>query len=183
MNKILDEFKTKSQSVIQTFKKESGALRTNRPSPALLEDLKVNCYNQVLHLKQVGSINIVPPREINIQVWDKSIIGETVKAIETSPLGVSVNVDGNLIKVYLPELSQERREEIARHVKKLAEQFRIQLRNLRDESTKNVQKSFETHEINEDQKFKLKEEIQKAVDESNKEIETILESKIKEIET
>ena len=179
----IDEFKNKSQGNTQAFKKEAGALRTNRPSPALLEDLKVTCYNQVLHLKQVGSINIIPPREISIQVWDKAVIGEVVRAIEASPLGVSVNVDGNIIKAHLPELSQERREEIIRHVKKLAEQFRIQLRHLRDESNKSVQKSFEANEINEDQKFKLKEEIQKAVDKSNGEIENILENKIKEIES
>lgn len=178
---LIEEFKKNSQVAIQSLKKEISGIRTNRPSPALVEDLKVNLYDQMMPLKQVGSINVSPPREINIQVWDKSAVSNVVKAIETSGLGLSANADGNLIRVHLPELTAERKEEIIKHIRKLTEQHRIQLRHFRDEINKKIQKSFDGGEINEDQKFKLKEEVQKETEKAGDEIEKILEGKIKEI--
>ena len=106
-----------------------------------------------------------------------------VKAIETSNLGLSAQADGNLIRIHLPELSSERREELVKHVKRLTEQYRIQLRHFRDEANKKIQKSFDGREINEDQKFKLKESVQEETDKINKEIDNLLNKKIAEIES
>ncbi|MEK9194626.1 MAG: ribosome recycling factor [Patescibacteria group bacterium] len=178
---ILDEFKIQTGKVIAEFKHEIASVRTNRPSAALVEDLKVNYYNQIVPLKQVASIGIVPPRTIQIQVWDKEAVPSIVKAIEGSSLNLSANVDGNIIRINLPELSSERREELIKHVKRVAEDHRIKLRHSRDEANKKIQKSFDGHEINEDQKFKFKEEIQKETDRTNQEIETSLAGKTKEI--
>ena len=181
MISAIEEFNRQSQSVAEGLKKEISGIRSNRPNPALVEDLKVNYYDQMMPLKQVGSISVEPPRQIVIQVWDKGAVAAVTKAIETSGLGLSANTDGNVIRVFLPELSQERREEIAKHVKKTSEQYRIQLRHARDEANKKIQKSFDDGETDEDQKFKLKEEIQKQTDKINGEIEKTLEAKIKEI--
>lgn len=183
MNTLVQEFKAHGGRIIQDFKKEIAGVRSNRPSPALLEDLKVKYYEQPLSLKQVGSLSIQPLREIDIHVWEKGAVPAVLKAIETSGLGLSANADGTLIRVFLPELSKERREEFVRHVKHLAEESRIQLRHLRDETNKKIQKSADTGEIAEDQKFKLKKEIQEETDKINEEIEKNLENKIKEIES
>ncbi len=181
MNKFTEEFKEHISRIVQTFKKEIAGVRQNRPTPALLEDLRVNYYDQQLTIKQLGSLSIQPPREIDIHVWEKGALAAILKAIEASNLGLSANSEGNVIRVFLPELSKERRGELIRHVKKLAEECRIQMRHFRDEENKKVQKALDSHEIAEDQKFKLKKEIQEETDKVNEEIEKILENKIKEI--
>lgn len=177
-----EEFKIKTAALKESFKSEIQGLRANRPSPALVENIKVNCYdNQVLTIKQLGSISVTPPREINIQLWDKSVVVNAVKAVESSELGLAAKADGNIIRIHLPELTQERRQELAKRVKQIAEQCRIQLRHFRDEANKFVQTVFDRKEITEDRKFKLKEDVQKEVDKTNENIEKILDDKISEI--
>lgn len=180
---MIEEFKEQFNKVIESFKKELAGVRTNRPSAALVEDLKVEYYNQIMPLKAIASVGILPPRGIQIQAWDKEAVGPIQKAIEKSSLNLTANQDGNVIRINLPELSTERREELVKHVKKLAEEQRIQLRHFRDDANKKIQKDFDANEINEDQKFKLKEEVQKAVDKANEAIEAALTSKIKEIQS
>jgi ribosome recycling factor len=182
MTKLLEEFKTESEKIIQSLKKELSGVRAGRPTAALVEDLKVNYYNQPTPLKQLAAIHIIPPRTIQIQAWDKEAVGAIAKAIETSSLNLAASVDGNIIRVNLPELSEERRRELIKHVKKVTENFRIQLRHLRDKINKKIQQTFDGREINEDQKFKLKEEVQKIVDEINEQINIISNNKIKEIQ-
>jgi len=180
---IIDEFKKQLEAVLTSLKKELAVLRGNRPSPALVEDIKVSYYNQILTVKQLGSISVIPPREINVQIWDKQAVGNVVKALETSGYGFSVQNEGNLVRIFLPELSEERRKELLKKAKQIVEEHRIRVRNLRDEANKQVQKSFEEHKFNEDQKFKLKESVQKEVEQFNNEIEKSLEKKIQEIMT
>ncbi|KKU91166.1 MAG: Ribosome-recycling factor [Candidatus Jorgensenbacteria bacterium GW2011_GWA1_48_11] len=180
---MIEEFKKQFNKVFENFKKELAGVRTNRPSAALVEDLKVEYYNQIMPLKAIASVGILPPRGIQIQAWDKEALGPIQKAIEKSSLNLTASQDGSVIRINLPELSAERREELIKHVKKLAESERIQLRHYRDDANKEIQKDFDSHEINEDQKFKLKEEIQKAVDKTNESIEAALAVKIKEIQT
>lgn len=177
---ILEKFKKETAILVESFKKEITGIRGNRPSPALVENLKVDYFGQSLLVKQLGSISVFPPREIDINVWDKNAVPGIVKAVETS--GLSVNYEGKLIKINLPPLTEERRQELIKSVKKIAENFRIQLRHQRDEINKEITHSFETKEINEDQKFKLKEEAQKKVDSVNQEIENILSQKTKELQ-
>jgi len=166
--------------LVENFKKEIAGIRGNRPSPALVENLKVDYFGQSLTIKQLGSISVIPPREIDINVWDKNVVPGIVKAIGTA--GLSANFEGKLIRINLPPLTEERRQELIKNVRKIAENFRIQLRHQRDEINKEITRSFETKEINEDQKFKLKEEAQKNVDSVNQEIEDILNKKTKELQ-
>jgi ribosome recycling factor len=179
---IIQDFKNRLEPILASLKKELAVLRSNRPSPTLVEDIKVSYYNQLLTVKQLGSISAVPPREIDIHVWDKETLNSIIKAIETSGHGFSIQSEGNLVRIYLPELSEERRKELLKKAKQIAEEQRIEIRHCRDESNKQVQKKFDGREITEDQKFKLKEQIQKEVEWVNGEIEKILEAKVKEIE-
>lgn len=180
-NTIIEEFQKRSQPLLDSFKKEMASLRTNRPNAGLIGDMRIQYYDQTLTIKEVGSIKVVPPREIVVQVWDRQAVGGIVKSIETSDLGLSVNTEENIIRISLPKLTEERRKEFIKKVKKITEQYRIQLRHLRDEMNKRIQEDFQNHEIAEDQKFKFKEEIQNETDKINKEIESLLENKIKEI--
>lgn len=176
---ILEKLKNETKLLLENFQKEIAVVRTNRPSPALVENLRVDYFGQSLLIKQVGSISVVPPREIDINVWDKNAVPAAVKAVETA--GFSVNLDGKLIRVNLPSLTTERRQELTKTVRKIGENFRIHLRNCRDEINKEIVKQAEVKEINEDQKFKLKEEVQKNIDIVNQKIEDILTQKIKEL--
>lgn len=178
---FLDNLGKQFDEFIGFLKNEFNVIRANRPSSALVEDIKVDCYGQSLTIKQLGSINTFPPREIRIQLWDKEIIKNVLKSLEASNRGFSASAEGNLIKVFLPELSQERRQELKKIVKRISEDFKIKIRHLRDEANKRIQDFFEKNEISEDQKFKLKEKVQKKVEEVNKNLDELLNSKIREI--
>ncbi len=178
---IIEEFKQGLERAVQTFKHEMTGVRASRPSTALLENLQVSYYGETMPMKHVASISVAPPRDIFVQAWDKEAVPAITKAIETSSLGLNPQTEGMSVRVRLPELSQERRDELIRYVKKLSEQSRIQIRTLRDEFNKKVQSGFEEGKYNEDQKFKLKEQIQKETDHANLQIESLVKSKIDEI--
>lgn len=177
----IKNFQSKLAPITDSLAKEFAGVRTGRPSPGLVEDLKVLYYGELLPLKQVASVGVMPPREITIQAWDQEAIPGIVKAIETSSLHVSASADGLTVRVRLPELSEERREELVKHTKRLAEDHRIQIRHARDEANKLVQQGFSDGEITEDGKFSLKKEIQEHVDAANKLIDSLVEKKEAEI--
>ncbi|MCL4399901.1 ribosome recycling factor [Patescibacteria group bacterium] len=182
MEKQIEEITKDGQEILGNLKRALSGVRTSRPNTALFEDIKVEYYGGLVPIKQLGTVGVHPPREIDIQVWDQSAIPSVVKAIESSSLNLSANVAGNSIKIFLPELSEERRNELIKYVKKMTEEHKIQVRHVRDEANKSLEKSFDEGEVTEDQKFKTKERIQKEVDKINGEIEKLLEAKIKEIE-
>ena len=182
MDKQTEDIKKGGEETLINLKKAYSGIRTSRPNSALVEDIKVEYYGNLIPIKQLGSVGVHPPREIDIQVWDQSVVPSVVKAIESSSLKLSANVAGNSIKIFLPELSQERREELSKYVKKVTEEHKIQIRHLRDEANKGVQSSFDAGDITEDQKFRIKEDIQKEVDKLNETVEELLENKVKEIE-
>lgn len=177
----LEEFKQKTQAIIEKTRQELQGIRTNRPTASLVENIPVEYYGEKMALKQVASISIAPPREIVIQAWDKEAVLGIVKAINSSSLNLNANPDGNLIKIFLPELSMERREELVRHVKKETEKYKIEIRKERDEANKKAENAFVSKDINEDLKFKLKNDIQKETENANQKLENLLESKIREI--
>jgi len=181
MQNIIEDFKKSVRNAITAFKEEMAGIRASRPSTALLENVQVSYYGQTMPIKHVAAISIAPPRDISIQAWDKEAVPAIAKAIESSSLGLNPQAEGMVIRIRLPELSQERREELIRHVKKISEQSRIQIRTLRDDSNKKIQAMFDKGECNEDEKFKFKEQIQKETDDTNKQIESILKLKIDEI--
>ena len=176
----LKDLELKSAEIVKHFKDELSGIRGGRPVSKLVEDIPVDYFGQKLAIKQLGSISVVLPREIQIAVWDKNIAPTIGRAVEAA-LNVGTNIEGNLVRVNLPPLSEERRGELNKVVKKEAEEARIKIRALRDDVLKRIKSEEEEGKITEDDKFKLKEQIQKSVDKMNGEIEKILENKIREI--
>ncbi|MCR4327977.1 MAG: ribosome-recycling factor [Patescibacteria group bacterium] len=157
-------------------------IRSNRPSADLVGDLQVNYYDQWFSVKQLGTLAMLPPRGVQVTVWDKSAIGPITKAIEDAKVGLSVSTDGMTVRATLSALSSERREELAKTVKKETEESRIRIRAARDEAIKKLKTSENEGHISEDILFKTKEKLQKIVEEANQSVEATLDAKLAELQ-
>lgn len=177
----LKELEAELKSVAEKLRADLQAIRGNRPSADLISEIRVNLYDQQMTVKQLGSLSVASPRSIQISVWDKSAVGAMMKAIEGAKIGLSVTNDGNNIIATLSQLGAERREELTKLVKKTAEGQRIQVRARRDEAIKKLKAAEEEKRASEDEVFKTKEKIQKAVDETNKKIGEMIDGKLKEL--
>lgn len=182
MDNIIENFKKKLFGIITDFKEDMKGVQTDRPSVAMVENIKVEYYDSKTPLNHLASIQVKPPQEIQIQVWDKEMIKSVADAIESSDLGFSVNIDGKIIRAFAPELSKERREEIVRHIKKIIEEYKIQIRSLRNEVNKEIDNKVEAGEATEDDKFRLKENTQEETNKTNKEIDQFFQKKKEKIE-
>lgn len=178
---ILKDLESSLNSATQKFNEELQGVRSNRPSVGLIEDVRVECYGEQMTVQQLGSLSIAPPRTIEISVWDATVIPLVTKAIQDTKAGVSVSNNGNIIRVSLPSLTDERREEFVKLVKKMSEAVRIQIRGLRDDANKRIKASQDAKTLSEDQAFKQKEQSQKLVDKANEKVEMLLQVKIKEL--
>ncbi|KKR12330.1 MAG: Ribosome-recycling factor [Candidatus Wolfebacteria bacterium GW2011_GWC2_39_22] len=178
---IIKELEQKMGSLVEFVRQELLGVRSNRPSPRLVEDISFELYGQRMTVRQVGAISIQPPTSILISVWDKEAVNVVAKAIESSNLNVVANVDGTTIRINLPALTDERRQQIIKMVKKEIEEAKIKVRSLRDDENKRVAREAEEGNLTEDEKFKLKEQIQAVVDKGNKELDQLLEKKTEEI--
>lgn len=177
---IKKEIGNKLTDISRFYKEEIGPIRGSRPSPALVEEILVEYYGQKLPIKQLGSIMIVPPREVQINVWDANAVNAIVKEISTR-LSLSASNDGNTIHVNLPSLTQERKDELIKAVKAKTEEARIKSRTARDEIKKLLGEMEKSGEVTQDDRFELNEAIQKAMDKFNEDIDTALNKKIGEI--
>lgn len=177
---FLKEFESKSSELIKYFKDQLAGIRGGRPTTKLVENIPVEYLGQKLRVLQLGSISIILPREIQILAWDRGAVSNVQKAVESS-LKLKVNIEDNLIRINLPPLSEERRLELAKVVRKEAEEAKIKLRSFRDEILKKVKRQEEEGEITEDDKFKAKNRIEEITKKTNEEIDKILGNKIKEI--
>ncbi len=177
----MKDLETGLAGVVQKLKSDLGQIRGNRPSPELIQDLKVNLYDQMLSVRELGSLSVLPPRTIQIAVWDKNAVGAVMKAIEGAHLGLSTRNDGNNILATLSPLGDERREEMTKLVKKTAEGARIQIRARRDETMKKMKDAEGKKEITEDEAFRAKDRIQKTIDKANEDSAVMLEGKLSEL--
>ena len=182
IDNFLKELELFSQKIFEKFNIDLKSIRTNRPSIELVENIKVNIYDQVFTIKHLGALSILPPRTIQIAVWDKNAIAAISRALEETKMGFSISIDGNNIYVNLPELSSERRLEFIKLAKKLAEETKIQLRQKRDDIIKKMRIAEEEKKISEDDIFSGKEKIQTIIDDFNKKIDLALDKKLKELE-
>ena len=180
MESLLKELDQKLKNILESLKLDFLNIRTNRPTAKFVEDVKVDYMDQQFMVKQLGSISIMPPKEIDITVWDKGAIGAVAKSIQEAR-NLTPNIDGNVLRINLPPLTDERRNEFIKLVKNAAEQTRIKIRGFRDDGNKKIEQMFKDKTVSEDQKFKGKKKIQEVVDKINQELEKLLESKIKEI--
>ena len=174
-------FKQKTKSVEEWLQKEYRGIRTGRATPAILDSLRIEVYGSKMPIHQVASITVEDPRTLRISPWDKTQIKEIEKGIQTSNLGLSVAVDDVGIRVAFPELTAERRGDFVKVAKEKLEEAKVSLRREREEVWDNLQEQEKDSKISEDEKFRGKDEMQKIVDESNKNLETLFEKKEKEI--
>ncbi len=167
--------------VTTKLKQDFAQIRGNRPSPDMIQDIRLNLYDQQLSIRELGSLSVLPPRTIQITVWDPGAIGAVMKAIDDAHLGLSTNNDGNTIRATLSPLGDERRDEMTKLVKKISEAARIQVRARRDDAMKRLKDSEGKKEITEDDAYKGKERIQKVIDKANGDIEAMVNGKLGEL--
>jgi ribosome recycling factor len=180
-NKIYKETEQKMRGIVDFFSREIAKLRAGRASISLLEGIMVECYGSKMPINQLATITIPQPQLLVIQPWDKNIYNNILKAIQTSNIGLTPIPDGNIIKIPIPPLSEERRKEIVKILNKMAEEAKVELRELRRKANEQLKKAKEEKQISEDDMFKGTEEVQKLTDKYIEEIEKKVKDKEKEI--
>ena len=178
---ILSELRQKMEKTIEALRKDLNRIRTGRASIALLDGIKVNAYETLMPLDQVSSISVPESRLITIKPWDQSIIGEIEKSILKSELGLTPMNDGKLIRISIPPLTEERRKELAKMAKKMAEEAKISIRNHRREANEMFKELKNEKEISEDEMYKSQDQTQKVTDDFTKKADEITSEKEKEI--
>jgi ribosome recycling factor len=181
MELMLENLKKKMNMGFDNLLKDFGGLRTGRASVTILDNIMVEAYGNMVPLQQVGTIGAPEARLLTVQVWDSSLIKPTEIAIRNSPIGLSPMIDGQLIRISVPELSEERRKEICKLAGKYAEQARVSIRNARRDGMDEIKRQEKSKEITEDQLRRLSDDIQKLTDEYIKKIDSSLSAKEKEI--
>jgi ribosome recycling factor len=169
------------RGALTVLKTEFGGLRTGRASASLLDPIMVNAYGTPTPLNQVGNISVPEPRMITVQVWDRGQVHAVEKAIRESDLGLNPMVDGQLLRIPIPELNQERRAELTKVAHKYTEHARVSVRNVRRDGMEHLKHMEKDGEISKDDHHRLGEEIQKLTDKVIKEIDEALHQKEKEI--
>ncbi len=180
-DEVISEATQKMAQAIDALKRDFNRVRTGRASTALLEGIKVECYGTLMPLDQVSSISVPESRLITIQSWDQSIIGNIEKSILKSELGLTPMNDGKIIRIAIPPLSEERRKELARVAKKMAEDAKISVRNHRRDANDTLKEFKKEKEISEDELHKALDEVQKITDDFIAEIDKVTAEKEKEI--
>tara|TARA_B100000424_G_scaffold224190_1_gene183976 strand:- start:5781 stop:6332 length:552 start_codon:yes stop_codon:yes gene_type:complete len=178
-----DNYKNKMSKAIEKFTKDLSSLSTGRANANILDLVKVDVYGQKMPINQLASITTPEPRIINIQVWDVSNVSLIDAAIQKSDLGLNPQIDGQLIRLPIPNLSEERREEIKKKIKSLGEQCKISIRNIRREANEDLKSLLKKKDISEDIQKKEEKNIQNITDENTKKIDEKVLSKEKEIMT
>jgi ribosome recycling factor len=181
MSEVLVEMDDKIEKSIEALRHELSKVRTGRASLALLEGISVNAYGSLMPLNQVGSMTIPESRMIVISPWDPQMLPAIEKAILKSDVGLTPANDGKMIRLSIPQLTEERRKDLVKLVKKIAEEIRVAVRNIRREAIEVLKKQKKDKEISEDELFKLQDEAQQKTDISMKLIDTITAAKEKEV--
>ena len=176
-------YKLKMDKAIEVFSKELSSLRTGRANSAMLDLVKVEVYGQQMPINQVGSITTPEPRMINIQVWDQNNVSIIDSAIRKSALGLNPQIDGQLIRLPVPELNEERRTELKKLIKSMGEKCKVAIRNIRRDGNEDLKKLLKTKEISEDDEKLFEKKIQEITDDHISEVDSKVTSKEKEIMT
>jgi ribosome recycling factor len=175
------EVESRMHKCVEATRNEFASIRTGRAAPALLDRLVVEAYGQPVPVKQVASISIPDSRTLVVTAWDKSVVPAIRKAIEKSDLGLTPNVDGTAIRLMIPPLNEERRKDLAKVVKKKAEDGRVAVRNVRHKSHDEIRAQLKSGEITEDDNKRMQDSLQRLTDRYVKEIDALVTSKEKEI--
>ena len=178
--KIYEEKMTKS---IEHLNQDLQAVRAGRANPHVLDKLRIDYYGTPTPIQQVGNVSVPEARIIQIAPWDRSLLKPIEKAIQMSDIGINPTNDGTVIRMVFPELTEERRKELAKSVKKMGEEAKVSLRNIRRDGNDEFKKLKKAAEISEDQAADYEEELQKMTEKKSKEIDVLIEAKTKEIMT
>ena len=173
----------KMDKAIEIFSKELSSLRTGRANSAMLDLIKVDVYGQQMPINQIGSITTPEPRIINIQVWDQNNVSLIDSAIKKSELGLNPQIDGQLIRLPIPELNEERRTELKKLIKSMGEKCKISIRNIRRDANEELKKLLKSKEIGEDEEKSFEKNVQNITDKHIKIVDDKITAKEKEIMT
>jgi ribosome recycling factor len=176
-------YSLKMDKTIEVFTKEMSSLRTGRANASMLDLVKVDVYGQQMPINQVGSITTPEPRMINIQVWDLNNVSLVDAAIKKSELGLNPQIDGQLIRLPIPELNEERRSELKKMIKSMGEKCKVSIRNIRREANEELKKQLKLKEIGEDEEKSFEKNVQTITDSHIKIVDEKVLSKEKEIMT
>ena len=175
------EFETKMQKTIEVVKSDFASVRAGRANAGVLDKIQVEYYGVLTPLQQVASISSPDPRTLVIQPWDASLLKEIEKAIQTSDLGINPQNDGKLVRLSFPQLTEERRKDLAKLVKKYGEESKVAVRNIRRDAIDKFKKQQKASEITEDDYKNIEKDVQKLTDDYIKEVDSITDAKEKEL--
>ena len=183
MSSEFDEknYSSKMEKSIQSLKKDLSTLRTGRANPSMLDTIKVDVYGQMMPIGQLATINVPEARLISIQVWDKANITLIDSAIQKSELGINPQIDGQIIRLRIPDLTEERRKDLIKILKNMGEKGKISIRNIRREANEELKKKLKDKKISEDENKNFEKNIQKLTDLNIGNIDKMLSDKEKEI--
>ena len=176
-------YSLKMDKAIEVFSKELSSLRTGRANASMLDIIKVDVYGQQMPINQIGSITTPEPRMINIQVWDVNNVSLVDAAIQKSDLGLNPQIDGQLIRLPVPELNEERRSELKKLIKSIGEKCKVSIRNVRREANEDLKKLLKSKEISEDEEKIYEKKVQTITDDHIKSVDEKVSLKEKEIMT
>ena len=176
-------YNQKMQKTLEVFNKELGSLRTGRANANMLDLIKVDVYGQKMPINQIGSITTPEPRMINIQVWDQNNVALVDAAIQKSELGLNPQIDGQLIRLPIPELNEERRTELKKLIKTMGEKCKVSIRNIRRDANEELKKLLKSKEIGEDQEKSFEKNVQLITDKHIAIVDEKISTKEKEIMT
>ena len=176
-----NNYSSKMSKSVESYKKDISSLRTGRANAAMLDTIKVDVYGQLMPINQLATINVPEARMISLQVWDKTNVTLIDSAIQKSNLGINPQVDGQIVRIRIPDLTEERRKEIIKALKNMTEKSKVSIRNIRRDANEELKKFLKDKKISEDQCSVFEKNIQKLTDDFIKKIENILSEKEKEI--
>ena len=175
------DYSAKMDKTIQSYKKELASIRTGRANSSMLDMVKVDVYGQMMPINQLASVSVPEARLISVQVWDQSNIKAVDAAIQKSDLGINPQIDGSVLRLRIPDLTEDRRKEMIEVLKSIGEKNKVSIRNIRREGNDELKKLVKEKEISEDENKVFEKDIQKLTDEHIENIEKILVEKEKEI--
>lgn len=181
MDARLQQYEDKMKKAVEFLENDYAAIRAGRANPHVLDKLRVDYYGTPTPIQQVGNITIPEARIIQIAPWEKTLIKEIEKAIQTSDIGINPSNDGSVIRLVFPELTEERRKDLVKEVKKKAEESKVAIRNIRRDGNDALKK--QAKEISEDEVKQMEDQLQKLTDRFIKDVDALMESKSKEIMT
>jgi ribosome recycling factor len=179
----INELKRRMQGAIQTLRQELGGLRTGRASAGMLDPVQVEAYGSHMPLSQLATVSVPEPRLISVQVWDRANVHAVEKAIAASNLGLTPSTEGQVLRLRIPELNEERRKELVKVAHKYAEAARVAVRHVRRDGLDVLKKLEKDHKISEDDEKRSSEQVQKLTDETISEVDKMMGAKEKEILT